>query len=336
MSFKTGRRHGAGLTLRYAFVAVLVAFASAMSAMASAKLLTHYEKFRAVEGLFDASGALQLPDGRIMIVQDTRSAPIVLLRSDGERLVAEPWTRETIATRSGGVIEGLSDLEEGALSDGFVYALASQGKPGADSFARFRIKDDRMTQASVFTGLKGAIRARHPALERAATAGSDPGFNLEGFTFDRNGARALLGFRAPSLDGKAAVVALDNPAELFKPGAVPRIGSLTLLDLDGDGIRGMAWLAKINGYLIAGRREKESAAGGKRPFRLWFWTGDAKTKPRAVAIEGLRSMGRLEGIAHVVINGEERILLVSDEGDREYGTPSEVALIAYERLRIAP
>jgi hypothetical protein len=342
MILRTGwRRGGAGFVLPCGLLAALAAAAYATAALTKGgerlDALAHYDRFRPVDGLFDASGAALLPDGRLMVVQDSRTVPIAFLRLEGDRFVAETWTGESLRGRSGGAITELVDLEEAVLSrDGLIYALSSHGRQAAESFARFRLNGERMDGAAVFTGLKDAIEARHPVLARAAAPpGTDAPFNLEGFTFDRHGTRALLGLRTPTIDNKSVVVALDNPAALFVNRAAPQIGELMLLDLDGDGIRGIAWLPKINGYLIAGRRERASAAG-KRPFRLWFWSGEPNAKPRAVAIDGLKSMRRPEGIAHVVINGAERILLVSDEGNRAEGKLSEIALIAYERLRIAP
>jgi hypothetical protein len=294
-----------------------------------------YDRFEQVEGLFDASGAVQLPDGRLMLVTDSRTMPVAFLRLDGSRYAADIWGGETIANRSGGKVTLLSDLEEAAVSrDGFVYVLSSHGKEGADSFARFRVDGDRMESVGVFTGLKGTLAAAHPALARAAAIqDAESGFNIEGFVFERDGKRALIGFRSPLVDNKAMVVALDNPVAMFTDKAAPQVGAVTLLDLGGDGIRGMAWLAKINGYLIASRMDSPA---GKGPFRLWFWSGDPQAKPRAVSIDGLKAVRRPEGIAPIVVEGEERILLVSDEGNMREGKPSRIAVIDYDRLRIAP
>jgi hypothetical protein len=294
-----------------------------------------YDRFEEVEGLFDASGAAQLADGRLMLVTDSRTMPISFLRLDGNRCAADIWAGETIANRSGGKVTLLSDLEEVAVSrEGFVYVLSSHGKEGADSFARFRVDGDRMENVGIFTGLKGVMAAAHPALARAAAIqDAESGFNIEGFVFDRDGRRGLIGFRSPLVDNKAMVVALDNPAAMFADRAAPQVGDVMLLDLGGDGIRGMAWLPKINGYLIASRMDSPA---GKGPFRLWFWSGDPQAKPRAVSIDGLKAMRRPEGIAPIVIDGEERILLVSDEGNMREGKPSRIAVIDYDRLRIAP
>jgi hypothetical protein len=302
-------------------------------------LLAYYNRFERVENLYDGSGAVQLPDGRVMVVQDSRTLPLSFLRRDGERFVAETWTGESLAERSGGKITQLADLEEVVLgADGFVYALSShvdkEGAPSRQSFARFRVNGERIEDAAVYTGLKKALLSAHPALAAAATLpDTHVTFNIEGFTFDRDGKRALIGFRAPLADNKAILVAVDNPFALFNDNAAPQIGDVTLLDLDGDGIRAIAWLPKINGYLISGR---EFSPDGNGPFRLWFWSGEAKAKPRAVSIEALKKMRRPEGISPVVIDGQERILLVSDEGNKSEGKESQIALIAYEQLRIAP
>lgn len=302
-------------------------------------LLAYYDHFQKVDNLFDASGVAQLPDGRLLVVQDDWTIPIAFLRREGNRFVAETWAGDSLAGRSGNKIDQVDDLEEVVLArDGFLYVLSSHAKlegfPSRQSFARFRLNGERMEEAAVVTDLEKALVAAHPALAQAANIQEyDGGLNLEGFTFDPDGKRALLGFRAPLADNKAIVVPLENPTALFSEGAAPQLGEVTLLDLAGEGIRAMAWLPKINGYLITSRTDSRT---GKRPFRLWFWSGDTKAKPRAVSIDSLKSLRRPEGIAPVVIDGEERILLVSDEGNRDEGKASRVALIAYERLRIAP
>lgn len=290
--------------------------------------------YNRVAGLFDASGAVQLADGRLILVTDSRTAPIAVLRFDEDGPAADFWAGDSLAGRSDGKITMLADLEEvTAASDGFVYALSSHAKEGADSFARFRLNGDRLEQAGVVTGLKSVMAALHPALAAATKIDdSDLGFNLEGFAFDPQG-KALFGFRSPVIDNKAVVVSVNNPGEMFNDNAAPQVGGITLLDLGGDGIRGMAWLPKLNGYLIAARMD---STAGKGPFRLWFWSGDPQTKPRQAFIDSLKSLRRPEGIAPVMVNGEERILLVSDEGNRRDGKASQVALVAYDRLRIIP
>ena len=212
--------------------------------------------------------------------------------------------------------------------------MAKEAGPSRQSFARFRLNGECMEEAAVVTDLKKALAAAHPALAAAAAVeDTNTGFNIEGFSFDGDGRRALFGFRAPLADNKAIVVALDNPAAVFTEDAAPQISEAMLLDLGGDGIRGMAWLPKVNGYLISGRT---TAPAGNGPFRLWFWSGDPNAKPRPVTIDALKTVRRAEAIAPVVVGGEERILLVSDEGNRDEGKASQIALIAYERLRIAP
>jgi hypothetical protein len=322
----------------------LAALAAMSAAPAWAKgsgrdLLAYYAGFERIDNLFDASGAAQLPDGRLIVVQDSRTLPVSILRREGERYIAETWTGESLSGRSGGKISQLADLEEVVLSsDGFVYALSSHvdkdGAPSRQSFARFRLNGERLEEAGVVSGLKSALVTAHPALAVAAgIQDTDTTFNIEGFTFDRTGKRALFGFRAPVPDRKAVVIAIENPTALFIEGAVPQVGEVALLDLGGDGIRSMAWLPRLNGYLIAGRTHSPTGNG---PFRLWFWSGDPKAKPQSVFIDSLKSLRRPEGIAPVVVNGEERILLVSDEGNRNEGKASQIALIAYDRLRIVP
>lgn len=339
-TIRTRRQRAATLRLLLISLTPAVLFVGGGASGGEKDLLAHYDRFERVDNVFDASGVAQLADGRLIVVQDSRTLPISVLRRDGDRFKAETWSGDSLSERSGGKVKQLADLEEIVLSsDGFLYALSSHvdkdGAPSRQSFARFRLNGDRLEEAGVVTGLKKALVAAHPALAASASVqDTDMTFNIEGFTFDRTGKRALFGFRAPLADRKAIIVTLDNPTALFTDDAAPQLGEIALLDLDGDGIRGMAWMPKLNGYLIAGRAHNPSGKNG--PFRLWLWSGETNAKPQSVFVDSLKSLRRPEGIAPVVVDGQERVLLVSDEGNRAEGKASQLALIAYDRLRIVP
>ena len=115
--------------------------------------------------------------------------------------------------------------------------------------------------------------AAHPALKEAAEVADvkdGNGLNIEGLAFDAGGERLLVGFRGPLVDGKAMLVAIENVDEVFDKGAEPRIADeAILLDLGGDGIRGMTYDPRLEGFLIiSGPLEQVEDV----PFRLWFWS----------------------------------------------------------------
>src|SRR5262249_25873037 len=96
------------------------------------------------------------------------------------------------------------------------------------------------------------------------------GTNVEGLAWAPTSARPkqlLIGFRNPTQSTDAVVVSLLN-ADAVLTGASASFGEATLLDLNGLGIRAMAWSAIHNAVLVIGGPK---AAGG--PFRLFKWSG---------------------------------------------------------------
>ena len=104
--------------------------------------------------------------------------------------------------------------------------------------------------------LKVALAAAHPEL--AASAGirqvkSEGGLNIEALEMSADQRRLLIGFRSPLLGEWAIIASIENPDAIFDGDEQPRIGAtLTTLDLGGNGIRGMAWVTSLAGYLLIG------------------------------------------------------------------------------------
>ncbi|MFA5266210.1 MAG: hypothetical protein WC378_20495, partial [Opitutaceae bacterium] len=142
----------------------------------------------------------------------------------------------------------------------------------------------------------------------------------------------LIGFRSPLLDGRALIARIENPADIFESGAVPRIApQLETLDLAGHGLRGMSHIPALGGYLlISGPVAKEQTQ-----FHLWFWSGRPGERPRHATVLGLPGFEHAEGVAPAVIDGRQKIVIVSDDGDREAGRPARYLLIDPEQIQIA-
>ena len=82
--------------------------------------------------------------------------------------------------------------------------------------------------------------------------------------------------------------------------------------------------------MISGPTSRE-----KDDFKLWFWSGQADAAARAVTIEGLNGLQRAEGVSPAVIDGEQRIVIVSDDGDRNTGRFAQFVLLEPGQLQIA-
>lgn len=298
-------------------------------------------RFLALSGVHEPSAIQQLPDGRFLVVEDEKNHPfsLVAFQPDG----TSSSTPLATTTKADGNAMKLDDLE-GLATDaaGWVYAITSHSRNGdgeekksREKLLRFRVEGERVAAPVVVKSLKAALIEAHPALAEAAAVldvKAAAGLNVEALEMTPDRQRLLVGLRSPLLDGHAIVVGIDNPAALFETGAAPRISPPITLDLGGHGLRGMSYIPALGGYLlIGGPVSKEQVQ-----FQLWFWSGQPQDAPRRAELPGLPGFAHAEGVSPAVIDGRERIVIVSDDGDRAAGRPAGFLLLDPAQLRIAP
>ena len=299
--------------------------------------------FLPLTGLYEPSAIQQLPDGRFLVLEDEKdhSFSLLTLNADGtaqSKPLGPGWFQ------GGAAIWNLDDLEGLALDSlGYLYAVTSHSrddngneKKARDKLVRFRIEADRVVGPVVVGGLKGALVAAHPLLAAAAEieeAKSSAGLNIEALEITPDWQRLLIGFRSP-LQGRLAIIAsIENPTDIFEADAAPQISStLQTLDLGGQGIRGLSYIAPLGGYLVVSgptsRKQDE--------FKLWFWSGQFDAPARRVTVPGLQGFARAEGVSQAVIDGVPRIVIVSDDGNRKAGKSAHFVLLDLAQLQIAP
>lgn len=298
--------------------------------------------FQPLSGLYEPSAIQQLPDGRFLVVEDEKnhSFSLVSLSANGDltsQSLGPAWFH------GGEPIWKLDDLEGLALDGaGYLYAITSHSRDddgdeqkGREKLARFRIEKDRVAEAVVVSGLKRALVAAHPVLAAAALvreAKSGAGLNIEALEITPDGQRLLIGFRSPLQGNQAIIASVENPAAVFDAGAVPQISNtLQTLDLGGQGIRGMAYVAALNGYLVlSGPASRADAA-----FGLWFWNGQPDALARRITVPGLAGFERAEGVCPAVIDGVAKIVIVSDDGNRKQGRFAEFVMLDLAQLQMA-
>ncbi len=300
-------------------------------------------RFQPLTGVYEPSGIQQLADGRFIVIEDEEKHALSLLRiADGQvhRTPLEapfwPWSR--------GDFWHLDDLE-GVTADqaGHVYAITSHSRDGngevhaaRERLVRFRIEGDAVVEPQVVDSLKRALTAAHPALAVAAEIRDvkrEGGLNIEALEMSADQNRLLIGLRSPLLGGRAIVASLENPRAIFDDGAKPQIASaLTTLDLAGNGIRAMAYAPCLAGYLLIGG----PVARQEVDFTLWFWSGAAHDRPRRVDIAGLPGLEHAEGVTQARLDGQPRIVVVSDDGNRAAGRCARYLVLRPEELLIGP
>jgi hypothetical protein len=298
--------------------------------------------FQPLTGIYEPSAIVQLPDGRFLVVEDEKSHPfsVFTIGADGHVDSAE---------LTAGLLQifsdfwKLNDLEGLALDRaGFVYAITSHSledngdaKKSRERLVRFRVEGERVVDPKVVEGLKPAMLARHPVLSAAAEfrdVKAAGGLNIEALEVSADQQRLLIGFRSPLRDGRAIIATIENPAGIFEADETPRLAdTLEELDLGGHGIRGLAYVSSLGGYLVIGGPGSRRHTG----FDLWLWNGHHGAPVRRVTVPGLTGIGRAEGASSAVIDGVERIMIVSDDGDRKAGRCANYLLLDPGQLRIA-
>ena len=298
-------------------------------------------RFQPLTGIYEPSAIGQLADGRFLVVEDEKQHPFSLVSVD-----AGGHARSTALSpgwfEGGEAVWKLDDLEGLAVDRaGHVYVLTSHSRDGdgdekksRDKLARFRVEGDRIVETVVVSGLKRALAAAHPVLAAAAEirdAKSDGGLNIEAIDISPDQHRLLIGFRSPLQDKRAIIASVDNPGAIFDAGASPSVSAtLETLDLGGSGIRGMAYLPALNGYLIIG----EPAVRQQVHFELWFWSGKPGAPARRVVVDGLPGFEHAEGISPAIIDGTQMVIIVSDDGDRAKGRCAHYVLLNAAQLRV--
>jgi len=297
--------------------------------------------FLPLTGLFEPSAIAQLADGGFLVIEDEKQRSFSLVTLGANASVESNPLGPGWFQRSNPFWK-LDDLEGLALDkQGYLYAITSHSRndDGDDKKARgrlvrFRIEEDRVVGPVVADGLKQALVATHPLLAAAAQqedVKSGGGLNIEALEISADQQRLLLGFRGPLQGSLAIIASIENPAAMFESDAKPQVSStLQLLDLGGHGIRGMAFIASLSGYLLI----SGPASRAQEAFGLWFWSGHPDSPARRVKIAGLPSLEHAEGICPAVIDGKPKIVIVSDDGNRKDGRYAQFLVLEPEQLLI--
>jgi len=285
-------------------------------------------------GMCDASAAVALTDKLFAVASDEDSVIRVYNREHGG---APVQSINLSAFLDLDPKKPESDLEGAARVGDRVYWITSHGR---NKSGRERPSRARFFATQIVTNAPGAqLRmigqpyehllndlARDPRLKpfgMAAAAKLEPkargGLNIEGLSATAEG-RLLIGFRNPIPKGKALAVPMLNPDEMIH-GQTAKFGEPILLDLDGLGIRDMAYCD--GKFLVIG-----GPYDGKGQSHLYEWSGGT-SRPRIVKHAHLKSLNP-EAIIFYPDKRWEQVQLLSDDGKKlvdgkpckELGDPS--------------
>ncbi len=234
------------------------------------------------------------------------------------------------------------DLEAIAVDDeGFIYIITSHSRekdgviyPQREQLIRFKLDGNKPREMSAYGNLKADIAAMHPLLAKSVKVTdvkNKGGFSIEGISFDKEKKSLLVGFRSPQSVGKAVLITVENPKDLFAEGAKAKIGEqMTLLDLKNNGVRGITYDPKLDGYLIiSGPMSRDRSLS----FGLWFWNGKPGDDAVPVEIPGAdNGLNRGESITPIRGSGRNMILLMRDDGKKKKGRFANYIFLAYDQL----
>ena len=320
--------HMSYVVFRWGLLASVIAFTAVKTlpgvipAMQAQQQAAHLQTLgiNVFRSLYEPSAVQQLPDGRILVVEDepTRAASILTIEPDGS--LREDEALDTRIIRD--FRRKLNDLE--ALTrdpEGYIYAITShspnrngQRRPDREHFLRFRIQGTDIQQLESYSGLIDDLK-NSPELKELikARTGTELDFrntNIEGLAFDPRKNRLMLGFRDPEFNELALVVSIDNPKDMFEKHVPPHFVSVAFLDIKGGGIRSLNYDPVLKSFILANEVKDDD---GTKFSQLWTWSGNPNDAPKAIPLPNLR-------------------YLSNDEGDAKKNLPAKYMVVDYADL----
>lgn len=93
----------------------------------------------------------------------------------------------------------------------------------------------------------------------------------------------------------------------------------------------MSYVPALGAYLVIGGPASREPAN----FDFWRWSGEPGAPARRVTVSGLVSFEKAEGVSPAVVGGMERIVIVSDDGNRDCGRFAGYLLLDPAHLQTA-
>lgn len=295
---------------------------------------------RKFSGIYEASAAQQLPDGSLLILEDESDRALNIVTLDGGGLTQENDQQDQQLVAS--FKRDLNDLEGVTLDEsGFVYGTTSFSKtkkgkrdPAREQLLRFKVEEGELISGAAYmdfgdflrdTPVFDALRSLHG---KKSVDLSD--MNIEALSFDAHHQQLLFGFREPLVAGKSMIVRMNNPQQVFDDGVQPQLSKdISLLDLDGGGIRSLFYDQHLQAYLIANEVKN---AGGKWRSQLWLWNGKSAHKPQPLDIPVVQTLKNIEAITSVKVDGVDKLMLLSDDGNRKKKRPAHYIILEYDQI----
>ena len=279
------------------------------------------------KNIFEPSGVVQLPNGKVLIVEDESKANISIASIDSNGYLTEleklNMSKETkrIFKRE------IDDLEALSNDGNTIYAItshsttkANQNIKSRNKMISFEYKDGKLENLLTYSSLKEEIFKSFPDLF-TLTSFDNKSFNIEGLAFDKSKGSLLVGLRSPLMKKEAILIEINNPDGLFKNHESPKFSKPIFLNLNDLGIRDIAYDEVLNGFwVIAG----SSLDRDSRGFELWFLNNEKNTLKK---VNNIPKIGFAEGITVIKRdNKKSKLLIVEDNGAKPNKSANYITL----------
>ena len=301
----------------YAVFIIGLLIGSCLTIFSMIKIKDHSKSINTLQMIYEPSGATQLNNGNVLLVEDESSNSIHIVEPQSDNTLKDVGVPRMSKKTKKLFRKNIRDLE-GLTNDrkGHIFAITSYStnkshkrKKARENLVRFEYHNGKIEHVMLYHTLLHDLSLLHPTFKKAIddekSISRKKQINIEALTYDKKRDSLLIGFRAPLINKKSAIAVLKNPNRIFDRGEKAHFSDLILLDLQGKGIRGMAWDEKKQGYWItAGNVGSRKHQG----FELWFW--DPKSK-KLIKEKIESNLGYAEAIS---ILKDGRLLLVNDDG----------------------
>lgn len=290
-------------------------------------------------GVYEPSAVQQLPDGRVLVVEDEeqRAMNVMSVAPDGS--LSENAVASLQLTRSFG--RKLNDLEGLSADDkGFIYAITSHSSdtkgvrdPTREQLLRFRVNGNIAGDVANISTLRKSLETSAVVdaafRARTNTSVSFDELDIEGLAYDNSKDSLILGLRSPMAGKLSVIVPIINPEQMFTDNVTPVFGQPIFLDLNGGGIRSLYFDPVLEVFVIA--NEINDPAGNKEA-QIWTWTGNADDKPVKIDTPELAALKNIEAIDSITANGTIKMIFMADEGDAKKGIHARYMLLDYKKF----
>jgi len=289
--------------------------------------------------VYEPSAVQQLPDGRVLVVEDEEHRAMNILTVEPDGSLVENQVASLQMTRGFG--RKLNDLEGlSADAKGFIYAITSHSSdsnghrdPTREQLLRFRVNGNIPSDIKEVTTLRDDLKNSselQAAFEQALNTSVDfKDLDIEGLAFDNDSGNLMLGLRTPLAGNRSIIIPIINTEAMFSQKAPPRFGTPIFLDLDGGGIRSLYFDAVLSQFVIA---NEITNADGDKKAQIWTWSGDIDDKPVKLNAPELAALQNIEAIDSITANGTIKMIFMADEGDAKKGIHARYVMLDYKNI----